>query len=209
MKKVLLVDRDTNLKEAFKFVFPEKDWTVIQALNSDEALREISLRKPDLAFVSSDLGDMKGSELIKILQDLGYLEGVKVYLLQEEGSSPSLSGIKVSGVIKKPINYLNLYEVILEEKDEEEILRRKREEESEVLLRELSLKDMDVELNRVKTQISEVVESILNSVKEEIFSRIEPVIRSYLDSYVQKNLPQVLEKLLREKIDELVGILRK
>lgn len=209
MKNLLLIDRDPNLKEALRFVFPKDEWTIVQAMSSDEALKYASQKRPDMALVSSDLGDISGVELIKILNDLGYLRNVKVYILQEEGSVIDVSGLGITGVIKKPINYLSLYEVILEEKDEEEILRRKREEASSVLLSELSLKDREVEIKNVRDQVSEIIGDVLSLAKEELLSRIEPVLKKYLESYLEEHLPNILEKLLKEKIEELVTALKK
>ncbi len=208
MKKVLLLDMDEDLKNSFRLVFPKDEYQIMHAASGKDGLDLAFKEKPDIFIVNLKLKDMKGEEFLKALKDKGYKKG-RFYFLRDEGDKEDISHIEVDGVIEKPINYLAVHGLLLERAEKGEILMDKREERVLELFKSSSHPSVDEKFLELRDQIEAILRDVIEEAHRKATEMIEPLIRTYIQWYVEKRLPYVAERILKEKIDEMIKLLKK
>ena len=114
MKKILVVDDESALREAISQLLKEKGYGVATASNGKEGLKEFARFRPDLVLTDISMPDMEGIEFLRILRkqksDLpiivmsGNIIGAKFL------KSASLFGATTT--LKKPFSNRDLIDII-------------------------------------------------------------------------------------------------
>jgi len=168
MKRILLVEDDSDFRELLESRLSLLGFEVISASNGKEALQKAKESKPDLIITDIKMPDMDGYSLVKELrmddelysvpiivltayrniEDLFRIEGIEHYVLKTDGADVLLN--KISQILGVDIKQQGA--VSIEEKKEEETPEVKPEEHLE--LRRILIVDTDEEfVNDLKPEL--------------------------------------------------------
>jgi DNA-binding NarL/FixJ family response regulator len=121
-KKILVADKDSSLKEAFRVIFSDDQYEILYASNGKEAEKLAEENRPQIYIVNVNLSKYTGIEVYKKLQKEKYLEGARFFFLKDENDRTELLGFQAEGVIEKPINFFKVHERIHREEKEDEVI---------------------------------------------------------------------------------------
>lgn len=116
-RKILVADKDSSLKEAFRVIFSDDQYEILYASNGKEAEKLAEENRPEIYIVNVNLAKYNGIEVHKKLQKEKYLEGCRFFFLKDENDKTELLGFQAEGVIEKPINFFKVHERIHNEED--------------------------------------------------------------------------------------------
>lgn len=208
MKKILIADSDETLKDAFRLVFPKDQYEILYSPTGKEALEVASKQKPQILIINLNLPDIKGPELLKALKEQAGLKEGRFYYLKDESVEENFSQHDVHGVINKPINYLTVHQMILEGTPESELLANKQRAKVDELLKELDANELQKRLFDLRGELEGIVKDVTDEAQKKLTDRIELLLRDYIEWYVQQKLPEIAEKILKEKIQKIVNLMK-
>jgi len=209
MRKILLADKDNTLKDAFRLVFPKEEYKILYAKTGKEAI-EIGLREnPSIFFINFDLPDMKGIEVLRAIRESKKTKDFRFFFLKDEGFQEDLSEHETDGVIDKPINYLALHELMLEKTLESKEARGLRKGYEDEIVNMLDSAEIERRLYELKNEIYAITEEIVEEAQKKIVEKITPLLRFQIETYVEKKLPEIAQRVLKEKIDRMIEFLKK
>lgn len=209
MKKILIADKDESLKKAFSLIFPKEEYEILHTKMGKEVLSIARKEKPEIFIVNVDLYDTKGQEVLKALRDEGLLKERKFYFLKDQDVTEDLSQYEVDGVIDKPINYLAVHELLIDTaKAELHVAEKKKEIASEPFL-EFGPKDIEKTFFELKDELQRIVDETIEETKTKLAAKIESLLKVYIELYVEKKLPEIAEKVLKEKIEKMMALLKR
>ena len=84
-KKVLIADDEPNIVISLEFLMQRAGYEVHKASDGDEALRELSARKPDLVLLDVMLPIRDGFEVCQRIREDPELKNVKIVMLTAKG----------------------------------------------------------------------------------------------------------------------------
>lgn len=121
-RKILVADKDSSLKEAFRVIFSEDQYEILYASNGKEAEKLADEHRPGIYIINVNLSKYNGIEVYKKLQKEKYLENARFFFLKDEDDRTELLGFQAEGVIEKPINFFKVHERLHKEggQDKEE-----------------------------------------------------------------------------------------
>jgi response regulator RpfG family c-di-GMP phosphodiesterase len=116
-RKILVADKDSSLKEAFRVIFSDDQYEILYAANGKEAQKLAEESRPEIYIVNVNLSKYTGIEVYKKLQKEKCLEGSRFFFLKDENDRTELLGFQAEGVIEKPINFFKVHERIHKEEE--------------------------------------------------------------------------------------------
>lgn len=87
MAKILLVEDDNNLREIYEARLQAEGYTIVSAMNGEEALVVAKKEKPDLVISDVMMPQISGFEMLDILRNTEDLKHVKVIMLTALGQA--------------------------------------------------------------------------------------------------------------------------
>jgi DNA-binding NarL/FixJ family response regulator len=121
-RKILVADKDSSLKEAFRVIFSDDQYEILYASNGKEAQKLAEESRPEIYIINVNLSKYNGIEVYKKLQKEKYLDGARFFFLKDENDRTELLGFQAEGVIEKPINFFKVHERIHKEEKEEDVI---------------------------------------------------------------------------------------
>ena len=116
-KKILIADKDSSLKEAFRIIFSEDKYDILYAASAKEVERLAATGHPEIYIVNVNLVKSSGIEVYRKLQKDKLLDNARFFFMKDENDSTELLGFQAEGVIEKPINFFKVHERIAKEDD--------------------------------------------------------------------------------------------
>jgi DNA-binding response OmpR family regulator len=116
-KKILIADKDSSLKEAFRIIFSEDKYDILYAASAKEVERLAATGRPEIYIVNVNLVKSSGIEVYRKLQKDKLLDNARFFFMKDENDSTELLGFQAEGVIEKPINFFKVHERIAKEDD--------------------------------------------------------------------------------------------
>ena len=111
---LLIVDDQPAICELLEEVFISEGYRVETALNSDQAVRAIRTRTPDLIFMDINMPGKNGLETLKDVQSL--ISTVPVILITAYAEQDNVMEIRKLGLIQhyitKPFNIISLIKLV-------------------------------------------------------------------------------------------------
>jgi len=121
-RKILVADKDSSLKDAFRVIFSDDQYEIIYASNGKEAEKLAQEHRPEIYIVNVNLSKFNGIEVYKKLQKEKYLDGARFFFLKDENDRTELLGFQAEGIIEKPINFFKVHERIHKEDKEDDVI---------------------------------------------------------------------------------------
>jgi chemosensory pili system protein ChpA (sensor histidine kinase/response regulator) len=103
---VLVVEDDADTLEMYEALLSARGYWVARAANGVDAVESAQALRPDAIVIDVGLpGGMDGTELIRELQADGRLRGIPVLVVtgREPRHLPSFAGLRISGILVKPV----------------------------------------------------------------------------------------------------------
>ena len=116
-KKILIADKDSSLKEAFRIIFSEDKYDILYAASGKEVERLADTDHPEIYIINVNLLKSSGIEVYRKLQKDKLLDNARFFFMKDENDSTELLGFQAEGVIEKPINFFKVHERIAKEDD--------------------------------------------------------------------------------------------
>lgn len=108
MKKILVIDDDESVRDAFELALEDSDYEVDTAEDGEQGLARATEYRPDLVFLDLRMPGIDGVETLRRLHSLH--EGIRVYIVtafHKEFTEP-LNAVAAAGiefeVVNKPIS---------------------------------------------------------------------------------------------------------
>ena len=116
MKKLLIVDDETDVREFAANFFKKRKIDVITASSGEEALANINKEKPDLILLDIKMGGIDGIETLKRIKELD--KNIRVIMVtgrkpEEGGVFDSCRQLGILDYIHKPLELDELEKVVL------------------------------------------------------------------------------------------------
>lgn len=116
MKKLLIVDDETDVREFVSNFFKKRKVEVITASSGEEALATLNTKKFDLILLDIKMGGIDGIETLKRIKELN--KNSKVIMVtgrkpEEEGSFDNCRQLGALDYIHKPLELDELEKVVL------------------------------------------------------------------------------------------------
>ena|SRR3989338_5627361 len=116
MKKLLIVDDETDVREFAANFFKKRKIDVITASSGEEALANINKEKPDLILLDIKMGGIDGIETLKRIKELD--KNIRVIMVtgrkpEEGGTFDSCRLLGALDYIHKPLELDELEKVVL------------------------------------------------------------------------------------------------
>jgi DNA-binding response OmpR family regulator len=113
MKRILIVDDQSDVREILSDFLTFKGFEVIQAENGELALKEYCDTKPDAAVVDVDMPIMNGLQFSRqVLQKNEHFPIIIISAYLENYSRDDINGIGVKAIMQKPLDLNDLYQNI-------------------------------------------------------------------------------------------------
>jgi response regulator RpfG family c-di-GMP phosphodiesterase len=116
-KKILIADKDSSLKEAFRIIFSEDKYDILYAASGKEVERLADTGHPEIYIVNVNLLKSSGIDVYRKLQKDKLLDNARFFFMKDENDSTELLGFQAEGVIEKPINFFKVHERIAKDDD--------------------------------------------------------------------------------------------
>jgi two-component system, cell cycle response regulator DivK len=105
--KILIAEDNDNNRYLTQFLLEQQGFTVVTAINGNDAIKTARTEKPDLILMDIQMPELDGYETTKLLQADNELKhipvvGVSSYAMAGDREKAIESGF--SGYIEKPIN---------------------------------------------------------------------------------------------------------
>jgi DNA-binding response OmpR family regulator len=110
MKRILIVDDQSDVREILSEFLSFKGYDVIQAENGESALQEYCNAKPDVAVVDVEMPKMNGLQFSqRILEKNETFPIIIISAYLENYSRSDINSIGVKAVMQKPLDLNDLY----------------------------------------------------------------------------------------------------
>ncbi|HVN25765.1 MAG TPA: response regulator [Syntrophorhabdales bacterium] len=205
-KKILIADKDSSLKEAFRIIFSEDKYDVLYAASAKEIERLLTSERPDIYIVNVNLSKSSGIEVYRKLQKDRFLDNARFFFMKDENDSTELLGFQAEGVIEKPINFFKVHERIAKDDDVVLLTDEVIEPEPQRVVQEpiAQTRGPAIEEAGVKEDIGMRigVESLAREFsghtvagKEEMAPVLEAELRKVLNQTVEEMAPRFVDRL--------------
>jgi CheY-like chemotaxis protein len=112
-KEVLLIDDDTDIREAISQILEYEGYTVLAACNGREGFEILNSKRPSLILLDLMMPIMNGWEFKTQLNLKPELSNIPVVILSADGNiNDRMDTTGVSGYLKKPIQLDTLLETV-------------------------------------------------------------------------------------------------
>lgn len=116
MKKLLIVDDETDVREFAANFFKKRKIDVITASSGEEALVNVNKEKPDLILLDIKMGGIDGIETLKRIKEID--KNIRVIMVtgrkpEEGGTFDSCRQLGALDYIHKPLELDELEKVVL------------------------------------------------------------------------------------------------
>jgi two-component system chemotaxis response regulator CheY len=113
MKKVLVVDDSTLIRQMYKMVLMRYQCKIVDALNGQDGLDKLA-KNPDAGLILLDINMplMNGLEFIKKVNELGAYNHIPIIIVSTEGKEEdTMRGLELGakGYVKKPFQPSDLH----------------------------------------------------------------------------------------------------
>jgi len=131
MKKlIMIVDDDENFRKSVRLVLEKNGYNILEAANTNDALKKIQLKNPDLILLDILMyGTLSSGEFVYNLRSSKKYASIKIiYVSAVEGVKKLPREKNVYGVIEKPFKNKELISKIkkaIEKKDREKNKKRR------------------------------------------------------------------------------------
>ena len=98
----MIVEDDHELRRMFRFALGVAGYTVTEASDGMQALRQLELERPDLIILDLGLPLLSGLDVQREIAAHAHTRDIPVVVVT--GSSAALDGIAVECVLRKPIS---------------------------------------------------------------------------------------------------------
>ncbi len=110
MKRILIVDDQSDVREILSEFLSFKGYDVIQAENGELALQEYCNAKPDVAVVDVEMPKMNGLQFSqRVLEKNETFPIIIISAYLENYSRSDINSIGVKAVMQKPLDLNDLY----------------------------------------------------------------------------------------------------
>lgn len=220
-RKILIADRDHGLREAFRAIFSDRDYELMHVSTAADVERVAGETRPDVYVVNVRLQKGDGIQVYKELSRKKLLETACFFFLKDEHDKTELLGYQADGVIEKPINFLQLYQMISKEDDVIEltdlveikppVIENKvpapREEAASPPPPTEPIRPPERQ-EETGLSLEEELEAVVKPIMIEMAARVAaeaaPLISRYVEEHVRRASLEVAEKVVREEIDKLL-----
>lgn len=208
MKKILIADRDESLKDAFRVVFPSDEFEILFTSNGKEAEKLAEEFWPEIYILNTKLEEKDGIDVYKDLKERNKLHSARFFFMKDEGTSSDLNGFSIDGVIDKPINFFRVHQMIDKEDSLPELRitrRADKKKTSEAQPYGIVPKER---ITALEDELKKILLDSIESIKISVVDRATPLIGQYIEEYAKEILNEAAEKVVREEMDKLLGLLR-
>jgi DNA-binding response OmpR family regulator len=113
MKRILIVDDQSDVREILSDFLSFKGFEVLQAENGELALKAFSDRQPDVAVVDVEMPIMNGLQFSRqVLEKNDRFPIIIISAYLENYSRTDISDIGVKAIMQKPLDLNDLYKHI-------------------------------------------------------------------------------------------------
>jgi CheY-like chemotaxis protein len=116
MKKVIIVDDDTDILEAVSILLRDEDYVVVGVSDEDEAQaieQLVKKEKPDVVLLDIFMGNVDGRELCKMIKSNADFKNIPVILMSAHTKTEdSAVKSKADAYISKPFEITQLIEIV-------------------------------------------------------------------------------------------------
>jgi two-component system, OmpR family, response regulator len=116
IKKVLLIDDDTNITFLTKLALDElTDWTVVEASSGSQALQMVESFTPDLIFLDAMMPVLDGRATYAKLREIPALDSTYIIFMTAKIQADEIDQfckLGAEGVITKPFDPITLVDAI-------------------------------------------------------------------------------------------------
>jgi CheY-like chemotaxis protein len=131
MAKILIIEDNDILNQAYTFMLKSKDHTVESAYDGEEGLLKVKDFKPDIILLDYLMPKMDGKEFLKRYKKLNIRTGTKILLLTNLSAEEKINDAMALGVYRnllkselKPSDLVSIIdEIIGDESIDEKLLK--------------------------------------------------------------------------------------
>ncbi|NQT21954.1 MAG: response regulator [Candidatus Omnitrophica bacterium] len=114
-KPILVIDDEEGACEFIKSFLEDREYTVITALNGKDGINIIKEKNPSLVFLDIRMPEMSGIDVLAELKNQNINTNIILMTGMQEGEElDKAKSFGVKGVIKKPIELMELSAIIKE-----------------------------------------------------------------------------------------------
>ena len=114
-KPILVIDDEEGACELIKSFLEDREYTVITALNGRDGINFIKEKSPSLVFLDIRMPEMSGIDVLTELKNQNINANVILMTGMQEGDElDKAKALGVKGVIKKPVELMELSAIIKE-----------------------------------------------------------------------------------------------
>ena len=208
MKKILIADRDESLKDAFRVVFPSDEFEILFTSNGREVERMAEELWPEIYILNTRLEEKDGVAVFRDLRERNKLRGTRFFFMKDEGVPADLTGFSVDGVIDKPINFFKVHQMIDKEDTLPELKVARRTEKKTIDESVLYASGSKGRASALEDELKTILLDAIDNIRASVVERATPLISRYIEEYAREILHEAAEKIVREEMDKLLGLLR-
>jgi response regulator RpfG family c-di-GMP phosphodiesterase len=208
MKKILIADRDESLKDAFRVVFPSDEFEILFTSNGREAERMAEESWPEIYILNTRLDEKDGTSVYRHLKERNKLREARFFFIKDEGITADLDGLSTDGVIDKPINFFRVHQMIDKEDALPELKVARRADKKIVPESQLYATTAGEKLPALENELKTIILDAIEGIKNSVVDRATPLVSRYIEEYAREILHEAAERIVREEMDKLLGLLR-
>jgi DNA-binding NtrC family response regulator len=208
MKKILIADRDESLKDAFRVVFPSDEFEILFTSNGREVERMAEESRPEIYILNARLEERDGMAVYRTLQERNKLRDARFFFIKDEGVAADLHGLPIDGVIDKPINFFRVHQMIDKDETLPELKITQRTEKRIIPENQPYITAPRERMPALEDDLKAILLDAIDSIKASIVDRATPLISRYIEEYAREIVNEAAEKIVREEMDKLLGLLR-
>ena len=208
MKKILIADRDESLKDAFRVVFPSDEFEILFTSNGREVERMAEEFWPEIYILNTRLEEKDGVAVYRDLKERNKLRGTRFFFIKDEGVSEDLNGFSIDGLIDKPINFFRVHQMIDKEDSLPELRTTRRADKKPGTESQPYTPAPRERVSALEDELKAILLDAIDSIRASVVDRATPLISRYIEEYAREILHEAAEKIVREEMDKLLGLLR-
>ena len=115
MQKILIVEDDADLVEAYTDLLEAHDYSVTSTAKATDAVALVTRLKPKVVLLDLNLAGHSGTIVINMVRGYQFLKNTKIVVItgHPEMLQQSIDGARVDLVLSKPITNQKLLETVL------------------------------------------------------------------------------------------------
>jgi DNA-binding response OmpR family regulator len=222
-QKILVADESITIQKLVHLTFAGTSYEIVVASDGHDAFTKAKRLKPDFVLADCRLRELDGLKLCEAIRKESTLSGTKVILMKSAADKVSSTQSIEAGaddLLAKPFDSKGLTRIIEKfSQDEESTVVKKLEAIADEVTREaVGSSQVDASEEPTKTErvspeksevsVTAVSDSPFRSRTEETFdtSAFNQMAETQIKDWIEKNLPSIAERLIKEEIARLSQI---